>query len=386
MKRLFFMLLLVLSWTYGYSEVAVNILDIRSMGVGGTYLYPTDDEMVILNNPSGLALIEGNRFYFPSFVLSSTKAVYDLSYGDKKEVVEDIQNLEFSEDVLKTLYGLRGTFAWTGPIYLGYTGNGIGLLIYNTSDMLLRIKQSAGIPYASLDFDSEIGITAGVGFEIPVVLLLESRRLYGGVNFKYIIRKRYYNDRMSILQVVDLVDDPSKFFSEVDYHLGGIGIGSDISLYWRGENIDYVFVFQDWFSTRFSWKKYVVQDGKDVELEEPISDTVVNPSLDFGVVWRMKRFLFIPSFFLSNFRFIGEIHGVDRLRDNFFLKLHFGAEVKIFQFLWIRAGLNQGYPTVGVGIDLDYLRIDAAIFTEELGARPGQIPHTDISLGVRMRF
>ena len=38
-----------------------------------------------------------------------------------------------------------------------------------------------------------------------------------------------------------------------------------------------------------------------------------------------------------------------------------------------RAGLNQGYYTLGVGADLGFLRVDAATYGVELGVYPGQL-------------
>ena len=46
-------------------------------------------------------------------------------------------------------------------------------------------------------------------------------------------------------------------------------------------------------------------------------------------------------------------------------KLHAGAELKLFNFIALRGGLNKGWVSVGAGIDLLFLEIDAALFTEE---------------------
>ncbi len=40
-------------------------------------------------------------------------------------------------------------------------------------------------------------------------------------------------------------------------------------------------------------------------------------------------------------------------RKNFFLKLHFGTEVKfLFRLISLRFGINDGYPSYGLGVDL----------------------------------
>ncbi len=47
-------------------------------------------------------------------------------------------------------------------------------------------------------------------------------------------------------------------------------------------------------------------------------------------------------------------------------KLHLGVEMPIGRFS-VRAGLNQGYLTAGVGLNLYALRLDLATYGEETG-------------------
>ncbi len=53
-------------------------------------------------------------------------------------------------------------------------------------------------------------------------------------------------------------------------------------------------------------------------------------------------------------------------------KIHLGVELSM-PFIDFRAGLNQGYYTAGVGLNMGLLRIDAATYGVELGAYPGQL-------------
>ena len=52
-------------------------------------------------------------------------------------------------------------------------------------------------------------------------------------------------------------------------------------------------------------------------------------------------------------------------------KIHAGVEVAL-PLLRIRAGLNQGYYTAGVGLELGLLSVDVATYGVELGEYPGQ--------------
>lgn len=53
-------------------------------------------------------------------------------------------------------------------------------------------------------------------------------------------------------------------------------------------------------------------------------------------------------------------------------KLHLGLEFEL-PLLSLRVGLNQGYYTAGVGLDMGIVSIDAATYGVELGEYPGQL-------------
>jgi len=67
--------------------------------------------------------------------------------------------------------------------------------------------------------------------------------------------------------------------------------------------------------------------------------------------------------------------------------LHVGAEAKLLGgLLSARGGINKGYISVGAGLDLLLLELNVAVFTEELGKRPGDSPRTGVSAEIAMRF
>ncbi len=53
-------------------------------------------------------------------------------------------------------------------------------------------------------------------------------------------------------------------------------------------------------------------------------------------------------------------------------RTNYGAEARLWKFLAVRAGMHQSYPTVGATIDLWIFRVDAAVYSEEIGAYGGQ--------------
>ncbi|HQG15811.1 MAG TPA: hypothetical protein PKX22_08150, partial [Rectinema sp.] len=66
--------------------------------------------------------------------------------------------------------------------------------------------------------------------------------------------------------------------------------------------------------------------------------------------------------------------------------LHVGAQVRLLRFITVRGGINKGWYSMGAGIDLSFLELDAAIFTEELGPYPGDKGRSGLSMQVGIRF
>lgn len=65
-------------------------------------------------------------------------------------------------------------------------------------------------------------------------------------------------------------------------------------------------------------------------------------------------------------------------------KLRLGAEGTLGGLLALRAGIGQGYPSVGLGLRLPGVRLDYALFGEEDGRLPGQLPRYSHVMQVRV--
>jgi hypothetical protein len=65
-------------------------------------------------------------------------------------------------------------------------------------------------------------------------------------------------------------------------------------------------------------------------------------------------------------------------------KFRLGAEAQAAGFVRLRAGLSQGYPTFGVGLESRVARLDYAFFGEEDGRLPGQLPRFTHLLQLRL--
>ena len=66
-------------------------------------------------------------------------------------------------------------------------------------------------------------------------------------------------------------------------------------------------------------------------------------------------------------------------------KLHFGTEASVGP-LDLRAGINQGYITYGLGLDLWFFNLEAAAFATEMGTYAGQARSDRYNVSVTIEF
>ena len=52
-------------------------------------------------------------------------------------------------------------------------------------------------------------------------------------------------------------------------------------------------------------------------------------------------------------------------------KLSIGLDIKFFSFLSLRGGLNQGYLSLGLGLDVGILELNSALYSKEAGRYAG---------------
>ena len=63
-----------------------------------------------------------------------------------------------------------------------------------------------------------------------------------------------------------------------------------------------------------------------------------------------------------------------------------GAELRLLSFLDVRGGFNQGYWSVGAGLDLAIVKIDVAYFWQEFGKKVGDYGLDGLSIRVNVGY
>ncbi|OQY36293.1 MAG: hypothetical protein B6229_10520, partial [Spirochaetaceae bacterium 4572_7] len=66
--------------------------------------------------------------------------------------------------------------------------------------------------------------------------------------------------------------------------------------------------------------------------------------------------------------------------------LSVGFNTEFFSFIDLRAGLNQGYVSLGAGIDLWIIELNASVYSKELGTHVGDRQQMGAGLDFIIRF
>ena len=266
---------------------------------------------------------------------------------------------------------------------LGFVGGGFGLGVILANDTYAHGPNALGV---QVDTGFTAAFIAGVSFP----LTLGPFTLTPGASVRPMYRIRSYE--VGISNFVGLLADGSPDSITADV-LAGIGLGIDLGL-----NLDYgpltvALAIRDFGGTKFEYGQLSFAEAFDGlqsgQLPEgtPVegTDYVIPMSAHFGVQ-------FHPDLGGLSFLFDPWVHA--ELTSTFneddsgslWTNLRLGTEVRVLRFIRLRAGLNQGYPTMGIGVKLLFLEAHVAYFARELGTYPGARPGQGVTAEVALRF
>jgi len=379
LNKILFSFLLLFAFNIAFSvEVEKNIhYEQDMMGRGGAGLASTEGISMLFANPAALGVKKYKTF---TLLKIAAKANYDLynMYEIYNTIGSNNDFSKLSSDQWKTLLNLKVNFGLPGPLAFGYIGHGLGLYLYDDFQTSLYAYQAPGLPYFNFSSIFDVGFRVAYGFELPSPIFLgKYSHLYAGFSLYYINRAKYEDTRMSALEVFDkgssLIDLSSGFYN-------GQNIGSDMGLLATFDHLSLAMVIRNWFSTGFSWVE------KDANFNT-ISTTNLGSStfptaMDIGVKYRLGR----RDTGLLSMNLYFDVKNVLGFSENYWLKIRMGAETRLLRFLILRAGFYKGYPTLGVGIDIPVLKINATYFTEELGNYPGQSPEQNVMFELKLQI
>ncbi|MGC8764892.1 MAG: hypothetical protein ACP5QT_03310 [Brevinematia bacterium] len=299
----------------------------------------------------------------------------------------------FSDIPWEEVVKLKANFGITGPISMGYIGQGFTFYLYDSLQTAFGLVPYVGMPYIDALVFWDIGLVAGysrklpeewMGFAEPVGI----DEISLGFLIKWIHRIKFQDERLNFLSAADtfMAMMQGSTNKGIDYaNAFGLDLGTLIK--WNEIGIGDMalgIALKDLFLP-FSWNRYNLEFQKMKSLD---TNTAFSPSFDIGVsyVFTENYVEGIWNFIFYKPAFYFDIVNCFDFSESFFNKLRLGAETKLFKFLALRLGLNKGYFAWGLGIDIPVLKVDFAYYTEEFGSYPGSNPQEIYVINIGLRI
>jgi hypothetical protein len=307
-----------------------NYERIRPLGMGGAFTALSDSEDAAFYNPAGLNNLESGRVtIFDPAVEVSRDAISALrDFGDV-----DTDNEVRIADFLKAHIGENEhfRFMWTP----GYARKNLAFYGLANANLDSRIRDRAN-PVADIVAVGDAGgqLSGAYGFRDGMVQV--------GATLRVI--RRWSIDNAYTPR--DFLDNTFAFDDEAKT---GTGVGGDLGVI---------------VHLPYRFKPSVALAVKDVASPK-IGDAVKNrQDIRFGAAAK-EVFEFGTLRVAADVRRIGE-------NEDFWKKVHLGAEFAFPKYASVRTGLYQGYWSAGATLDLRILKLAYATYAAEMGAIPGQ--------------
>jgi hypothetical protein len=384
MKRLSILFILsasLLAGLYAQERLAeLSPKDPRSMALGGTFVALSSGYQSFFGNPAGFAdgereftLVNANPWIYVSPTTSNIATLQAAAGATGPDLVNALNELITTNGI--------GAGASAG---LGWVGKGLGIGLNATVDSYVWGKNALG---AVGGMDAQISAVLGVGFPVKLFGL---NLLVGGDVRPYL----RMTGPISSTQLAEIMTGGSidAILTGVPVDLG-FGLAMDLGarldlgrLLSIGLAVRDISTEQRMSSSSFGEVLDYLGQG-DLPPSSQDSSYPVLPDITFGAALRPLPASIAPFIDLLVLLELQDPIGVIADNQTFWQLLHAGVETEFLNGLFaLRAGLNKGYISFGFGLELLALKFNAALFTEEMGLRPGDRPRTGVSADFALRF
>lgn len=324
-------------------EIRESNRSVRALGMGNAYLTTVSDTDALFYNPAALAKLSGFNLQLANLRTGvNGLEIYELvqNAGDLSQ--PSGYNQFFGKPVWLEANG-KAAIALPNFGFAVFTNNNLGFELHNPA-----------YPEFETHFISDYGFV--LGGSVPIGSYASF-----GATVKRI--SRWGGDE--VIGVGAITSGSGVTALEDAFKDKGVGYGMDASIMYTSPSPfspAIAIVWQDIGCTTFE-----KTDG--LKAPPRIRD---NLSIGLGTNVDLPGFDWATSL---------DLRHVTNNDEQVGKKIHLGTEFSL-PLIDLRAGLNQGYPSYGVGLNLLLLRIDAAYYAEEIGVYPGQTASNRIQVGV----
>jgi hypothetical protein len=379
----FLMILLILPVLAWGGDRSFMVKGIRPVAMGGAFTAVANDANAYFYNPAGLTQIQKWQIQIANLPVTISNDTLDLytwindnqtqlekfdeqSYDTQVKLMNDITNQVSKLKVHVSGSILNPNFI-SSPI--GLRNNlkmNFGVGIFDLYDVRIGVNNGLLVPNIDMVGNLDVVGMAPFAFKMEKTPFDLPGSLSVAGTLKLLRRGRIEELRKSVLE-----------FEEFDPKIQqGNGVGLDFgSLYQFNEQWNFGLMVSDIFGTPITYEQVTSNN-----ITRPETTEIITPKVNMGVALRPKNLYYWKNKFLplkNHWVFAADVTDITNtdeklLSASFFKKLHLGAEYQT-KMLAIRGGVNSGYPSFGLGLNLWLVKLDYAFYGEELGMYAGQI-------------
>lgn len=374
---------LLLCTVSGFAQTSLSNLlpkDARSAGLGGASLVFAEGYGALWGNPAGLAEKKS-----VTFIDSSTWAYIKPTPRDIKNIAAILQGQTDRDQTATILNDLIAENGFGGGEFLGFgwTGEGMGLGITSITDAVIG---GTGLSDSTLDMRSQTSAVLGLAwpFHFGPFALNVGASARGYYRIETIAEGWQFNP------IAQAILTASNIYSVIssDHVIGGFGVSIDAGATLSFGPVGIGFMVRD-FSDKFAMNESSIEDiansymvpsgGLDYYSVSPVYTAGLSFTLD-------QKSQCVPTFFIEMDDPFSLLSLISTDAEAIPSKLHIGAEIKILKFLSLRAGYNEGYISMGTGLKILFLEVNAAMFTEPVSIGTETVGRTGVMIQGAIRF
>jgi len=325
------------------AERSITFRNVKALGMGDTKIAGGMEYNGFIDNPALLGRVDHFRMSLVTIPLTINKDLSDMAkfVNNNRTKFEKFDELTPAEkdQFIKDVEPYDGKWARVNlspmiNVATSFMEHSLGLAVYSVNDVNFKIDRGIYEPRVWGAGMSDIAVV--LGYARPLTFLTPGLNV--GANLRYTQRRTANlfqikaSDLGNINETIKPVLDEAKNSKSSHFAV-------DVGALWTIPLIE-------------------------SDVGAVLKNFGYGPAytLDLGIA---KRFYNDRIILLADY-----MDFLDKNHENVFKKIHIGGEYDL-RIINLRAGLNSGYPTVGFGINLKILQIDAAYFIDELSNAPG---------------
>jgi hypothetical protein len=348
--------------------------DARSLGMGSTFTIFSEGYSALYGNPAAFAEDRGSL----TILDVTTRAYMKPTVSNFRNAAAILSGSLTAPEALESLDSLIAGNGLGGGISAGFgwTGAGIGLG-FNLAAESIAVGDTA----ASATLSGMGQINAIFGMAVP--LEFGAIHLRFGGDARAFLRLQSSAGGWDFDTLLSGYPEPSALFNTLrglDF-ITGYGIVADFG---ATAQLGPLVVGGTWRGLGPIFRMGDVTLGEMLDLDMPGGDRSyqVSPVLSLGAGLRFQTGVVRSSLYAET----TELASLAANPSDALDFVHLGGELRIANFFTVRAGIDKGWTSFGLGFDFIIIEVDAALFTQGVGPDPLSQSRTGFALQAALRF